>query len=65
MADIGRFHPQYGFSQHKGYATRAHYDAVRLHGLSPVHRKTFFDNEKQQMFPFADVSTRKPQVPAT
>jgi len=65
MTDIGRLYPQYGFSQHKGYATRAHYEAVRRHGLSPVHRNTFFDNEKQQLFPFANVSTHEVQIPTT
>jgi len=65
MAVIGRYHPEYGFSQHKGYATRAHYDAVRRHGLSPVHRRSFFENERQQLFPFADVSIHEPQTPVT
>lgn len=34
-------YPVYGFAQHKGYGTKAHYAALREHGLSPVHRKTF------------------------
>jgi len=65
MAVIGRYYPQYGFSQHKGYATRAHYDAVRRHGLSPVHRRSFFENERQLLFPFADISMHEPQTPVT
>lgn len=32
---------RYGFDRHKGYATRAHLEAVRRHGYSPVHRRTF------------------------
>ncbi|AOY58089.1 MULTISPECIES: ribonuclease HII [Desulfococcus] len=36
-----RQYPQYGFSSHKGYPTRAHRLAVALYGPSPIHRKTF------------------------
>lgn len=35
-------YPEYGFEKHKGYGTAAHYDAVRAHGLCPVHRPSFF-----------------------
>ena len=35
-------YPEYGFEKHKGYGTAAHYDAVRRHGLCPVHRPSFF-----------------------
>lgn len=34
-------YPQYGFDTHKGYPTAAHLDALRQHGVSAVHRKTF------------------------
>lgn len=34
-------YPLYGFAVHKGYPTKAHMDAVREHGPSPIHRKTF------------------------
>jgi ribonuclease HII len=33
--------PQYGFDKHKGYATRAHLQAIQKHGLCPIHRKSF------------------------
>jgi len=33
--------PDYGFRQHKGYPTVAHKKAIKKHGLSIVHRKTF------------------------
>ena len=33
--------PQYGFAGHKGYGCSSHYEAIRLHGASPLHRKTF------------------------
>lgn len=33
--------PQYGFARHKGYGVREHLEALRLHGPSPVHRRSF------------------------
>ncbi|MBR5870973.1 MAG: ribonuclease HII [Clostridia bacterium] len=40
-ADMDAEYPAYGFAKHKGYPTKAHMDAVREHGPSPIHRKTF------------------------
>ena len=34
-------YPQYGFEIHKGYGTKAHYEALRTYGPSPIHRMTF------------------------
>ena len=34
-------HPKYGFAAHKGYSTPEHLEALRLHGASPVHRRSF------------------------
>jgi len=34
-------YPQYGFAKHKGYPTKAHFDALALHGVIPEHRKSF------------------------
>ena len=34
-------YPQYGFEIHKGYGTKAHYEALREFGPSPVHRRSF------------------------
>jgi ribonuclease HII len=33
--------PQYGFENHVGYGTRAHYLAIKTAGLSPLHRRSF------------------------
>jgi len=33
--------PNYGFASHKGYATKAHIDAIKAHGPCPVHRLSF------------------------
>ena len=39
--DLDREYPQYGIAKHKGYGTKAHMDALREHGPSPIHRKKF------------------------
>jgi ribonuclease HII len=41
MEHYDRIFPQYGFRKHKGYPTAAHRAAIRKHGLSPIHRKSF------------------------
>lgn len=38
---LDREYPQYDIAKHKGYPTRDHMQKVRLHGPSPIHRKTF------------------------
>jgi ribonuclease HII len=34
-------YPQYGFDRHKGYPTALHLEQLRLHGVSPVHRRSY------------------------
>jgi ribonuclease HII len=41
MTGFHRQFPQFGFQQHKGYPTRAHREAIRKHGICPIHRRTF------------------------
>lgn len=44
MAELDKEYPQYGFSKHKGYPTKAHYEAIKAYGVLPEHRKTFLRN---------------------
>ena len=39
--DLDREYPEYGIAKHKGYPTKDHMDAVRLHGPAPIYRKSF------------------------
>ena len=41
MAKYHQEHPQFGFSQHKGYPTKAHKAAIRAYGCCPIHRRSF------------------------
>ena len=41
MMEMAEKYPEYGFDVHKGYGTKAHYEALRAHGRSPIHRMTF------------------------
>lgn len=41
MMDYDNEYPGYGFGKHKGYGTKDHYAAIREHGMTPIHRRTF------------------------
>ncbi|CAH2212965.1 ribonuclease HII [Tepidibacter aestuarii] len=32
---------EYGFSKHKGYGTKEHYEAIKNQGITPIHRRSF------------------------
>lgn len=34
-------YPDYAFDRHKGYPTALHLERLRLHGVSPVHRRSY------------------------
>lgn len=44
MVAMDEVYPEYGFAKHKGYGTKAHYEALRKYGPCPIHRKTFLKN---------------------
>lgn len=41
MEEMDRAYPGYGFARHKGYPTRAHYEALDRLGPCPIHRASF------------------------
>ena len=41
MKKLSLKYPKYGFEEHVGYGTRSHIAAIKKHGLSPAHRKSF------------------------
>ena len=41
MVGLDQLYPQYGFRQHKGYATPEHCAALDKYGPSPIHRRSF------------------------
>ncbi len=41
MRDMHELYPNYGFNKHYGYPTKGHRAAIKIHGPSPIHRKTF------------------------
>lgn len=41
MLNLHLEYPQYGFDRHKGYPTALHLDALRRHGASEIHRRSF------------------------
>ncbi|CAH0534222.1 Ribonuclease HII [Vibrio stylophorae] len=41
MQELDAEYPQYGFAKHKGYPTKAHFDALEAHGAIDQHRRSF------------------------
>lgn len=41
MLEMDDTYPQYGFSVHKGYGTKVHYQALTQYGPCPIHRRSF------------------------
>ena len=41
MLELAQQYPEYGFDIHKGYGTKAHYEALRTYGPCPIHRRSF------------------------
>ena len=48
MYKIANDYPKYNFEKHKGYGTKAHREAIKKHGLSDMHRKSFKLKELEQ-----------------
>ena len=50
MIDAARAFPGYGWERNKGYGTRDHLEALRTHGPTPLHRRSFAPVAQQEMF---------------
>lgn len=44
MYEYDKMYPEYGFASHKGYGTDQHYKAIREHGITTIHRRSFLKN---------------------
>ncbi len=55
MNNLAKEYPHYGWEKNKGYPTREHREAIREHGISPYHRKSYnLLGDGQLMLPFTD-----------
>ena len=41
MVEAAARHPEYGWASNKGYGSKAHMEALRIHGPTPLHRRSF------------------------
>lgn len=41
MEELDKAHPEFGFAQHKGYPTKAHFAAIEQYGVIAEHRRSF------------------------
>ncbi len=44
MREYAKEYPYYAFESNKGYGTRAHYQGIAEHGITPIHRRSFLKN---------------------
>lgn len=44
LLELDEKYPEYQFRKHKGYPTALHYEMIKAHGISPVHRLSFLKN---------------------
>lgn len=54
MREYDQEFPQYGFANHKGYATREHLDAIEEFGYCPIHRRSFHPKRFQLELGFSN-----------
>jgi len=50
MLEAARAHPHYAWERNKGYGTREHLEALRRHGPSPLHRRSFAPVAQASLF---------------
>jgi len=41
MLMMDEYYPMYGFKKHMGYPTKMHIEAIKKHGICPIHRSSF------------------------
>ena len=41
MMNYHQAYPEYGFDRHKGYPSKAHRTAIKMHGYCDIHRRSF------------------------
>ena len=50
MLEAARDHPQYGWERNKGYGSQEHMEALRRHGPTPLHRRSFAPVAQADLF---------------
>ena len=41
MRVYSHYYPHYGFDANAGYGTKKHLEAIAIHGVTPIHRRSF------------------------
>ncbi|HSG32887.1 MAG TPA: ribonuclease HII [Sphingomonadaceae bacterium] len=50
MIEAAKEHPVFGWERNKGYGSPEHIEALRLHGPTPLHRKSFAPVAQMELF---------------
>lgn len=64
MQEYALQYPQYDFAKNKGYGTYEHIQAIRVHGMCPIHRRTFISREMLAKVPSSLLGVRYENVAA-
>lgn len=56
MIELDRKYPNYGFSKHKGYGTKFHYEQILKHGITKIHRKSFLKNLEDKKYRISNIN---------
>ncbi|MBL8471009.1 MAG: ribonuclease HII [Rhodocyclaceae bacterium] len=66
MLELDALYPAYGIAAHKGYPTAEHLAALRAHGASPIHRRSFGPVAEmlapEQKLPVKRAAPRRPRA---
>ncbi len=50
MIQLSSLYPQYGFERNMGYGTKEHIEALHEFGMTPIHRRSFLNNQLNLSF---------------
>ena len=50
MLSLDKIYPEYKWGKNKGYPTKEHRKAIEIHGITPLHRKTFRLTDEKTLF---------------
>ncbi len=50
MLNLDKIYPEYQWKKNKGYPTKEHRKAIEIHGITPLHRKTFRLTDEKTLF---------------
>lgn len=54
MRELDKRYPEFNFASNKGYGTADHIEALRLYGITPIHRRSFLRKQEEKLGAFGE-----------